>query len=209
MWHPSLPVPVPPSVERPTTRRRRHVLVAAGTATAVVLAVGLLLSINGAFASAIGPSLSLGPQAPTSADGLIAEGAGVTLADDAVPAIARLDPALRDALRRAEVDASADGIAFEVTSGWRDATYQRWLLEDAIHRYGSEEVARRFVATPDRSSHVTGHAVDIGPLDAQLWLIEHGSAYGICQTYANERWHFERVTEPGGVCPQMRTDAAS
>jgi LAS superfamily LD-carboxypeptidase LdcB len=97
----------------------------------------------------------------------------------------------------------------QVTSGWRDAAYQTWLFQDAIEQYGSAEVASRFVATPERSSHVTGDAVDIGPLEAQLWLMEHGSIYGICQTYANERWHFELSTEPGGECPDMKLDAAS
>ena len=68
--------------------------------------------------------------------------------------------------------------------------------------YGSEEVARQFVATPDRSSHVTAMRVDIAPVDAQFWLIEHGAHYGICQTYANERWHFELATEPGECAPR-------
>ena len=101
----------------------------------------------------------------------------------------------------AESDAAADGITFQVTSGWRSTRYQQWLLDDAIDLYASEEVARQFVATPERSSHVTGHAVDIGPVDAQFWLIEHGARYGICQTYANERWHFELVDESGRNVP--------
>ena len=28
------------------------------------------------------------------------------------------------------------------------------------------------------------------PTDADDWLIQHGSDYGLCQTYANEMWHF-------------------
>ena len=44
--------------------------------------------------------------------------------------------------------------------------------------------------------HTTA-AVIIAPVDAQLWLIENGARYGICQTYANERWHFVLVTEAG------------
>ncbi|WP_194410820.1 M15 family metallopeptidase [Microbacterium cremeum] len=150
------------------------------------------------------------PFLPTAEDGLISEGTVVTPDDEDVPAIARMDPALRDALREAQTDAAADGIPFfPVTSGWRNEAYQRWLFDDAIGRYGSEEVARRYVATPEKSPHVTGDAVDIGSLDAQLWLIEHGSRYGICQTYANERWHFELATEPGGACPEMKADATA
>ena len=138
---------------------------------------------------------------PSEASGHIEDAA--SLADADLPAIARLDPALLSAMREAAAAAGAEGVAFEVTSGWRSRAYQQWLLDDAIEDYGSEEIARQFVATPDRSSHVTGHAVDIGRLDAQSWLIQHGARWGICQIYANERWHFELATEPGGVCPEL------
>ena len=72
---------------------------------------------------------------------------------------------------------------------------------------GSEELAREYVASPEDSSHVTGHAVDIGSLDAQLWLGDRGREWGLCQTYANERWHFEKATEAGGECPIPHPDA--
>ena len=39
--------------------------------------------------------------------------------------------------------------------------------------------------------HVSGDAVDIGPADATAWLAEHGAAYGLCQIYRNEPWHYE------------------
>lgn len=202
MLHSLAPVPV----EQSSSHKLRRTFLAAGGGAAAVLAVLIVVAVNTAATRVIAP---FGPYSPTAEDGLIAEGSVVTLDDVQVPAIDRLNPALRDAFRRAEADAAADGIAFQVTSGWRDADYQRWLFDDAIEQYGSAEVARQFVATPERSSHVTGDAVDIGPLDAQLWLMEHGSNYGLCQTYANERWHYELATEPGGVCPEMRADAAS
>jgi len=176
---------------------------ALGICVTALLAALVTIVVNATFASAFAPF------APTAADGLIPEGAIVTLADEDVPAISGLDPALRDAMRQAETDAAAAGLSFEVTSGWRSAEYQQWLLDDAIDLYASEEIARQFVATPDRSSHVTGDAVDVVPIDTQFWLIEHGARYGICQTYANERWHFELATEPGGVCPEMKMDAAA
>ena len=47
------------------------------------------------------------------------------------------------------------------------------------------------MATPDTSAHVSGDAVDIGPSDAAAWLSEHGAAYGLCQIYGNEPWHYE------------------
>jgi zinc D-Ala-D-Ala carboxypeptidase len=96
-----------------------------------------------------------------------------------------------------------------VSSGWRSAAYQQRLFDEAVRTYGSADVAAEFVATAAGSSHVTGEAVDIVPVDAQYWLIAHGWQWGLCQTYANEAWHFELATEPGGACPEMWTDAAA
>jgi D-alanyl-D-alanine carboxypeptidase len=182
---------------------RRLAFLALGVCLAALPAALVTVAVNATFLSAVQPF------APTVDDGLIAEGVIVRLSDGDVPAVARLDPALRDAMRQAEADAAAEGLEFEVTSGWRSARYQQWLLEEAAELYADEVVARRFVATPDRSRHVTGRAVDIAPVDAQFWLIEHGARYGICQTYANESWHFELVIAPGAVCPPMKPDAAS
>lgn len=184
------------------SRVRRVTFVALGLCIAALVATLATMLVQTTFAAVAAPF------APSAADGVIPEETIVTLADDGVPAIARLDVTLRDAMRRAEADAAVDEISFQITSGWRSAAYQQWLLDDAVEQYQSEEIARQFVATPDRSSHVTGHAVDIGPVDAQFWLIEHGAHYGICQTYANERWHFELATQPGGQCPEMRMDAS-
>ncbi|WP_265521176.1 M15 family metallopeptidase [Oerskovia flava] len=128
--------------------------------------------------------------------------------DDDHPAIAGLDPQVRDALQEAARDAGAQGIElFWVTSGRRTAAYQEELFDRAVERYGSDEEARRFVASPESSSHVTGEAVDIGPTDAADWMVRKGAAYGLCQTFANEMWHFELATEPGGTCPQPLPDA--
>lgn len=132
----------------------------------------------------------------------------VSLDDDSLPALADLNPELLAATRQAAGAAAAEGVTFEVTSGWRTPQYQQWLLEQAVKDYGSEDAARQWVAPPDRSHHVTGDAIDIGPWDAQAWLIEHGSSWGLCQVYANERWHFELATIPGGVCPALLQDAA-
>ena len=35
------------------------------------------------------------------------------------------------------------------------------------------------MADPDESHHVTGHAVDIGPTDADDWLIRKGNRFGL------------------------------
>jgi hypothetical protein len=149
-----------------------------------------------------------GGDAPGPADGFVSVGGSLS-PFDAVPAITRLAPGLREAVRRAAEDARADGIELRVNSGWRSTAYQRGLFDEAVRRYGGRDAARRFVKGPEDSSHVTGRAVDIGPTDAAYWLIQHGSAYGLCQIYANEVWHFERPIAPGGTCPTLRTDATS
>ncbi|MGC5221671.1 M15 family metallopeptidase [Micromonospora sp. DT81.3] len=189
------------SVVGSSSPARPVVFVMIGAAAAAVVAAVILAAV-----SLWSPVHALSaPFAPSEASGHIEDAA--SLADAELPAIALLDPALLSAMRDAATAAGADGVAFEVTSGWRSRAYQQWLLDDAIVEYGSEEIARQFVATPDRSRHVTGHAIDIGGLDAQSWLIQHGAQWGICQIYANERWHFELGTEPGGVCPDLLPDA--
>jgi LAS superfamily LD-carboxypeptidase LdcB len=135
--------------------------------------------------------------APSKDDGAVP--AGVTVFDDDYPAVANLDPALLKALREAASDALEDGVTFYVNSGWRSPAYQNELLRDAVVKYGSEEEAARWVATPETSQHVRGAAVDIGHSEAKAWLAEHGAAYGLCQIYRNEPWHYE--LRPDGCGP--------
>jgi LAS superfamily LD-carboxypeptidase LdcB len=128
----------------------------------------------------------------------------VRVFDDDTPAVANLDPALLDALRRAATDA---GIEFVVNGGWRSREYQAELFAAAVVKYGSAEEAARWVATPDTSAHVSGDAVDVGPAAARAWLAAHGARYGLCQIYRNEPWHFE--LRPSAVehgCPPMYPD---
>ncbi len=121
--------------------------------------------------------------------------------------VGNLDRALVGALRRAATDAAYDGVGLYVKSGWRSPAHQRQLLQEAISRYGSEEEAARWVATPEKSPHVSGDAVDIGPLDATAWLSEHGAEYGLCQIYSNEPWHYELRPEASDHgCPPMYAD---
>jgi zinc D-Ala-D-Ala carboxypeptidase len=141
-------------------------------------------------------------------DGYIADSEWLTPFDINLPAIGKLDPTLLAAVQRAASAAASDGVDLYITSGWRSVRYQQALLAEAIVTYGSEAEARKWVATPEKSAHVTGNAVDIGPMDAALWLDRHGTRYGLCQTYANEVWHFELATEPGGTCPPKMRDAS-
>jgi D-alanyl-D-alanine carboxypeptidase len=132
---------------------------------------------------------------------------GATVFDDEIPGVARLDPALLGAVRQAATDAADDGVEFFVTSGWRSPEYQEHLLHDAVSEYGSVAEAARWVATPNTSAHVSGDAVDIGPSDATAWLSAHGAAYGLCQIYGNEPWHYElRPDAIDSGCPPMYAD---
>ncbi|WP_226533675.1 M15 family metallopeptidase [Microbacterium paraoxydans] len=200
-------------------RRRRGASILLGLAVAVVVAVVVQQSLSAAFADAERtgplPSSTPGPSgqgegsviAPSEADGVIRDGDQPTVFDVDRAAVANLDAALLAALQRAASDAETDGITFRVNSGWRTAALQEWMLQDAIAQYGSEAEARRWVATPETSEHVTGDAVDLGPLPALDWLVQRGWRYGLCQIYANESWHYElRPQAVDQGCPEMLPD---
>jgi zinc D-Ala-D-Ala carboxypeptidase len=131
----------------------------------------------------------------------------VTVFDDKLPAVTKLDPDLLKALRRAATDARDDGVTFYVTTGWRSAAYQDQLLRQAVSKYGSEAAAARWVATADTSPHVSGDAVDLGHSNAPAWLHQYGGEYGLCQIYRNEPWHYELRPEAiNHGCPHMYAD---
>ncbi|HEX5088626.1 MAG TPA: M15 family metallopeptidase [Nocardioides sp.] len=141
----------------------------------------------------------------SAADGVVPD--GTTVFDDQVPAVARLDPGLLAALQRAATDAARDGVELEVNSGWRSPEYQDQLLREAVSKYGSAAEAARWVATPTTSAHVSGDAVDLGPTEATAWLSRFGAAYGLCQVYDDEPWHYE--LRPDAVdhgCPRRYAD---
>ncbi|MDF9876244.1 M15 family metallopeptidase [Cellulosimicrobium cellulans] len=119
-----------------------------------------------------------------------------------------LDPELERRFDAARAAADADGVELTLTSGWRTAAEQQRLVDAALERYGSAEEAHRWVLPPESSEHVAGLAIDVGPTDGALWLEQHGAEFGLCRTYANELWHFEAATEPGGTCPPMHDDAS-
>jgi D-alanyl-D-alanine carboxypeptidase len=138
------------------------------------------------------------------ADGAVPS--GTTVFDEEIPGVANLDPDLLDALRQAATAAGGDGVEFFVDSGWRSPAYQEHLLQEAVSGYGSEAEAARWVATPNTSAHVSGDAVDIGSAGT-AWLSEHGAAYGLCQIYSNEPWHYELRPEAiDQGCPGMYAD---
>src|SRR5688500_9633388 len=139
------------------------------------------------------------------ADGAVPD--GVTVFDDEIPGVANLDADLLGALRQAATDAADNGVEFFLESGWRSPEYQEHLLHEAVAKYGSKEEAARWLATPNRSAHVSGDAADIGPSDAKAWLSQHGAAHGLSQIYRNEPWHYELRPEAiDHGCPPTYAD---
>jgi zinc D-Ala-D-Ala carboxypeptidase len=172
---------------RTTTRRILRILVAGQLVVIAVIAAALgyplLASSSSTAASAIDVLRSEHRGALGEADGAVPD--GTTVFDDEIPGVANLDPALLGALRQAATDAADDGVEFFVNSGWRSAEYEEQLLHEAVSKYGSEQEAAQWLATPDTSAHVSGDAIDIGPFDATAWLSGHGAKYGLCQIYSN------------------------
>jgi D-alanyl-D-alanine carboxypeptidase len=199
---------------RTAARRTRSTIVVA----LLVLSAGLVgLVLRQSLASS--PSSPLSSESSTSstspgdnghpalgeADGVVPD--GVTVFDAEVPAVAKLDPDLLGALRRAATDAAGAGVEIFVNSGWRSPAYQEQLFREAVVRYGSEEEAARWVGTPETSAHVSGNAIDIGGSDATAWLSRRGAEYGLCQIYGNEPWHYElRPEAVDDGCPSMYAD---
>jgi zinc D-Ala-D-Ala carboxypeptidase len=174
-------------------RRRRSAILAALVSISAVL-------IGVASGRLLGPWLARG-------EAVGAVGRGLTVFDHDRPAIANLDPALLRALRQAAKAAARDRVKIHINSGWRSPEYQERLHLQAVWKYRSQEKAARWVATADTSSHVSGHAVDIGPGRAVAWLSRHGREYRLCQIYRNEPWHYElRPEANAGGCPPMYTD---
>jgi zinc D-Ala-D-Ala carboxypeptidase len=153
-------------------------------------------------------TFSIGPAATDTIGGYLPDGQTVSPFDVTNPVIAWLDPPLLAAIQKAARGAEADGVGVQITSGWRTEGFQQRLFDDAVRTYGNIDTAQQFVASPDASRHVVGKAVDVGPVEADTWLIRNGSRFGLCQIYANEIWHFELAADESGSCPPLRANAA-
>lgn len=153
-------------------------------------------------------ALSIGPGAVDTTGGWLPDGTMISPFDTANPILSQLDPALLQAVQDAARAAEAQGVQLWVTSGWRSRGFQQRLFDNAVQTYGSVDAAAALVATPEVSRHVTGQAIDIGPVEADRWLIANGRQFGLCQIYANEIWHFELAADANGNCPPLLPTAA-
>jgi zinc D-Ala-D-Ala carboxypeptidase len=195
----------------------------------VMTAIGLMLMLNacssplppptepttppatqpaGSASDEDGDAFAIGAAATDTFGGWLHDGKTLTPFDVSNPIIGLMDPLLLRAIQDAARGAASEGIELKVTSGWRSKGFQQQLFDDGVRTYGSIDAARQFVASPERSMHVVGKAVDIGATDADEWLIRNGSRFGLCQIYANEIWHFELATDKDGNCPPLKPNAA-
>lgn len=152
--------------------------------------------------------LSIGPAAQDTVAGWLPDDTTLSPFDVENPVVGWLDRELLEAVQEAARQARAEGIEIRINSGWRSKGFQERLFADGANRYGSIDAAREFVASPQRSKHVTGEAVDIAPVEADRWLIANGREFGLCQIYANEIWHFE-LAAVDGRCPPLKPNAAA
>lgn len=152
--------------------------------------------------------LSIGDAAVDTTGGWLPDGVTLSPFDVSNPILSQLDPALLRAVQDAARVAQAQGVDIRITSGWRSKGFQQRLFDNAVRNYGSVAAAAEFVAGPEVSKHVTGQAVDIAPVAADMWLIANGRQFGLCQIYANEIWHFELATDQYGNCPPLLPSAA-
>ena len=180
-------------------------------------AVGVLLLATCATANAQPPpppapgdtngSFDIGTAAIDTFGGWLPDGVTLSPFDIDNPIVGLLDPALLTAVQDATRRAAAQNVDVRINSGWRSRGFQQRLFDDGVRSYGSIDVARQFVASPDTSKHVEGKAVDIAPVEADKWLIANGRQFGLCQIYANEIWHFELATDDQGRCPPLKPNA--
>lgn len=181
------------------TRRRAIGALAALVAVGLVGTCAALLAHTDRAAPEV---LASGP------DGAALAGPGAAMASPS-PEATGLDPELQRRFDDAARAAAKAGVALTITSGWRSAAEQQDLVDEDLATYGSAAEAHRWVLPPDKSAHVQGLAIDVGPASGAAWLGEHGAQFGLCRTYANEPWHFEPVIDPGGTCPEPAPDASA
>jgi hypothetical protein len=179
------------------------------TIAVLLAAVFVVLAISAAGYDALSGRVTTAPAhgGPLGLSGPAAA-APTTTSGPTASGTAGLKPALQRALDRAIAAAGAAGKDLRLTSGWRTRAEQQQLFDAAVKKYGSRAKASRWVLPPDKSAHVRGEAVDVGPRAGAKWLERHGSRFGLCRRYDNEWWHFELLTAPGGTCPAREANAA-
>lgn len=114
------------------------------------------------------------------------------------------------AWRELRTAAEQDGVTMCVNDGKRSRAQQQQEFDEAVEKFGTEELASHYVSPPDKSHHVVGIAVDVQPWSAAQWVEKNGESHGWCRRYDNEYWHFEYHTGyKSDGCPELLPDATS
>ncbi len=119
-----------------------------------------------------------------------------------------LRPDVLDAWHRLRTAAGQQGVRLCVQDSKRSLGQQQREFTDAVRRFGTAELAAKYVLPPEKSMHVKGIAVDVQPLASAAWVERNGQALGWCRRYQNEEWHFEY--DPGYAtagCPALLPSA--
>ncbi|WP_367128806.1 D-alanyl-D-alanine carboxypeptidase family protein [Saccharothrix sp. HUAS TT1] len=120
-----------------------------------------------------------------------------------------LRPDVLAAWERLRAAAGAQGVGLCLNDGKRSTGQQQREFDDAVRRFGTAELAARYVLPPDKSMHVKGIAVDVQPLESAAWVEHNGPALGWCRRYLNEEWHFEYdPTYSTAGCPPLLPSAS-
>jgi D-alanyl-D-alanine carboxypeptidase len=116
-----------------------------------------------------------------------------------------LRPEVLQAWKLLRAKAAEQGVQLCLNDGKRSRRQQQKEFDEAVKKFGTEELASRYVLNPpDRSMHVIGFAVDIQPIESAKWVEKNGSTFGWCRRYENEQWHFEYNTGYStGRCPAL------
>jgi hypothetical protein len=138
----------PPRLAAPRYRTASLAAVVCVSATLLGVVAGQL----------VGPCL-----ASSAADGAVHP--GLTPFDRETPAVANLNPGLRDALRHAATDATQHGVEIFVNSGWRSPECQGQLLRAAVLKYGS--------ARPLQTRKLLFQSPSVGEQPARAFLHAH------------------------------------
>lgn len=148
----------------------------------------------------------------TYADGVLIVNKDIPLPSDYNPG---MQPETEEAYLQMFDDAAAEGLSFELVSGFRSYDYQAELYNNYVQRDG-KEAADKYSAEPGHSEHQTGLAIDVGSYDSAVllqtsfeytpefeWLEQHAHEYGFIIRYMKgkeditgymyEPWHLRYV----------------
>ncbi|SDK02288.1 D-alanyl-D-alanine carboxypeptidase [Jeotgalicoccus aerolatus] len=102
----------------------------------------------------------------TYANGVLIVNKEIPLPEDYNP---EMQPEVIEAYTQMFEDGAAEGLNFELVSGFRSYDYQEELYNNYVSRDG-KEAADRYSAEPGHSEHQTGLAIDVGSYDSAVLL---------------------------------------